>query len=489
MMIARVKDPERLSLSLLIFLAVFVKVAFSLPLLSDGDTWWHLAAGEWITNEMRVPAVDIFSHSRPGAPWHAHEWLAEVLIWNAYDLGGWRGLIALAATLAAGSAALLCHYLTRWMPSVAAIIVTMFVGLCMVQVAWVRPHLFALPLLLGWTICLLVAREKGRAPPLPLAAVMIVWANLHGSFLLGLALIGPFALEALLEAEDRRKALFGWGAFALLAGLAALVTPFGINGFLFPLQVSAMETLQNIGEWKRTTVDNAPFFFALLFAGFFAFLARGVKFPLIRAALFVGLLAMAFTHLRHQSIFAPIGALLAAEPLGRTFSGRPEKKTGPSRLDRIVLLALAALVAAAIGLRLVLPVDVASRHRQPLAAIAHVPPAVRAQRVFNYYNFGGPLIFSGIKPFIDGRADMYGDVFFKEYIAAQDGDPAAIDRVFRRYDVGWSIMPPTSPVVALLRKRGWTQLHADERAVIQLRPTSAAGLPGNGHPERATPRR
>ena len=152
----------------------------------------------------------------------------------------------------------------------------------------------------------------------------------------------------------------------------------------------------------------------------------------------------------------------------------------PSRLDRIVLLALALLVVAAIGLRLELPVDVASRHRQPLAAIGHVPAEVRGQRVFNYYNFGGPLIFSGIRPFIDGRADMYGDAFLEEYIAAQDGDPAAIDRVFRRYDIGWTIMPPRSPIVALLRKRGWTQLHADERAVIQLRPQGAAGPQGEG---------
>ena len=54
---------------------------------------------------------------------------------------------------------------------------------------------------------------------------------------------------------------------------------------------------------------------------------------------------------------------------------------------------------------------------------------------------------------------MYGDVFMKEYIAAQDGDPAAIDRVFR---LTISLVDHAAhvAVVALLRKRGWTQLHA-----------------------------
>lgn len=88
-MIVRIRDHERLSLSLLAFLAVFFLTAFLRPILGDADSWWHLAAGKWILANQQVPTVDPFSHSRPGAPWHAQEWLSEVAMWITY--ANWAG--------------------------------------------------------------------------------------------------------------------------------------------------------------------------------------------------------------------------------------------------------------------------------------------------------------------------------------------------------------------------------------------------------------
>ena len=51
----------------------------------------------------------------------------------------------------------------------------------------------------------------------------------------------------------------------------------------------------------------------------------------------------------------------------------------------------------------------------PGAAFAHVPASLAAMPVLNEYNFGGFLIFNGVRPFIDGRADMYGDKFLEDY--------------------------------------------------------------------------
>ena len=51
---------------------------FAPPVLNDGDTWWHLAAGQWILAHQQVPHVDPFSYTMRGHPWQAHEWLSEV---------------------------------------------------------------------------------------------------------------------------------------------------------------------------------------------------------------------------------------------------------------------------------------------------------------------------------------------------------------------------------------------------------------------------
>jgi hypothetical protein len=74
---------------------LFALAAFSPKVLGDGDTWSHLATGEWILAHGAAPRADPFSHSMPGAPWTAHEWLAEILMTLAFRLAGWSGAVLL----------------------------------------------------------------------------------------------------------------------------------------------------------------------------------------------------------------------------------------------------------------------------------------------------------------------------------------------------------------------------------------------------------
>ena len=84
----------------------------------------------------------------------------------------------------------------------------------------------ALPLLAIWTAGLATARERQEAPNWWLLPLILLWANLHGSFAFGLALAGALAVEAVEEAVDRRKAAMGWGLFLLAATVSAMATPF-----------------------------------------------------------------------------------------------------------------------------------------------------------------------------------------------------------------------------------------------------------------------
>lgn len=469
-MIVRIRDHERLSLSLLAFFAVFLLTAFMRPILGDPDSWWHLAAGKWILANQQVPAVDPFSHSRPGTPWHAQEWFSEVVMWVTYARWGWEGLVGLAALLAGAAAAIFCHHVRRFLPPVWAIALTVLVALCLMPSAWVRPHMMVLPILLFWLIRLLAARDAGRAPPLLLAVLMALWANMHASFLLGLIMIGPFAMEAVVESGDRRRAVCAWALFGAVSLAASLATPFGIEGLIYPIQVSTMDTLPSIAEWRPPTLVGSPYFFLLLFGLLLAFILLGVRFRPFRALLFLLFLYMAFSHQRHIFVFAFLGALLAAEPLGRALPKREETEREASALDRGFALVMAALVLILLIARILIPVGAWPSHNQPLAAIAAVPSELRTKAVFNHYNFGGPLIFSGIRPFIDGRADMYGDAFMKDYLAAEKAEPAAQARLFRDYDIAWTILPPRSPLVPYLAARGWSLVHADNGAVVQAQP-------------------
>jgi hypothetical protein len=87
---------------------------------------------------------------------------------------------------------------------------------------------------------------------------------------------------------------------------------------------------------------------------------------------------------------------------------------------------------------------------------------------------GGPLILSGIRPFVDGRGDMYGDALVIRYKRITDGDPAEFQRAVQSYDISWAILPERyRKLIALLdRSPDWRRIHKNQAGVIYVR-TSA----------------
>jgi hypothetical protein len=433
-----------------------------------------LGAGRLIVAEMRIPATDPFSHSLRGTPWHAHEWGAEVLMWSAYKAGDWSGLIALCAAAAGAASAILAYFVQRHLSPRAASLAAFVTMFCLLPSAWARPHLLVLPIFVYWVACLLRAADERRAPRLWLAPVMIVWANMHGSFLIGIAMMGAIGFEAVWWSEDRRNAVVGWGLFGVAAVAASLLTPFGLSGYTYPLYVSSLSALSEIGEWSYSTLGNSPVFMGLLLASLLVLLIAGARFRPVRAALFVGLMFLAFKHRRHQFVFAFIGTLLAAEPLGRALKPkeRPERPAGG--IDRSMFFVLGVMAIGAVVARLVVPADANKRHHLPIEAIESVPAEIRRLPVFNHYDYGGPLIFYGIHPYIDGRADMYGDKFFDEYTAAVEGDRAAWKRIEQKYQIQWTILPRKSPLIPILDQDHWRLAYRDSAAAIHVKARTAA---------------
>ncbi|HUN45973.1 MAG TPA: hypothetical protein VMU85_05615, partial [Stellaceae bacterium] len=132
-------------------------------LLNDPDTYWHIAAGRWIWAGSAVPTADPFSHTMAGAPWHAHEWLAELILAGAYGAAGWAGVVALAAGAIALGFALLMRALQRVLPAKLALAAVVLAFYLAAGHLTARPHALAMPLLVAWSAALLRARAESRA--------------------------------------------------------------------------------------------------------------------------------------------------------------------------------------------------------------------------------------------------------------------------------------------------------------------------------------
>ena len=91
--------------------------------------------------------------------------------------------------------------------------------------------------------------------------------------------------------------------------------------------------------------------------------------------------------------------------------------------------------------------------------------------LLNTYSYGGPLIAAEIRPYIDGRADMYGDAFSEDYVAINAGEPAAFDHAMHRFLLFWSITSASNSVLLRLLDSppGWHRIYADKEAVIHRR--------------------
>src|SRR5215468_6352906 len=185
-----------LSWPLLFGLLVFLSLmnGASSTLLNDPDSQWHITVGNWILEHRAVPDVDIYSFTFTGQPWIAKEWLSQILLAGAYDIAGWGGVVALGAAAFAATFAILLRLLLRDIKPVPALL---FVGVAIAMTAphmLARPHALAMPFMLLWVAGLVRAAEEHRAPDPWLLVCMLLWANLHGGFTLGLMLVGAFGL-------------------------------------------------------------------------------------------------------------------------------------------------------------------------------------------------------------------------------------------------------------------------------------------------------
>ena len=134
--------------------------------------------------------------------------------------------------------------------------------------------------------------------------------------------------------------------------------------------------------------------------------------------------------------------------------------------------AIAAIVVlAATGLTLRAGISNENHRFAPTAAVQFAQAHQLTGPVFNDYEFGGYLIFSGIAPFVDGRADVYGDAFLQR--AAMAGQ---LPGLLQQYAIAWTLLDPQDARVALLdHLAGWQRAYGDDIAVIHVRNPATAG--------------
>ena len=478
------------SLSLLAYSVLLVRGPF---LLQDPDTMWHIRTGQWILHHARVPTVDIYSYTAAGKHWISTEWLSEIVYAVAFNLAGWRGVAIVGVAACAAIVGILCFYLLQhlrfsialgWAVAAAAATSPHFIA---------RPHLLSYVILAIWIINLLDAYDKEK-PDVPrlviLAPLMILWANIHGSFTFGLALLYIFSAFCLYQyfvqrdyTKCRRLAIV-----AATVTLCSFLTPYGMLPALMTTKLVSMKFVTSyIIEWQTPNFQESLYRPIYLVGILSAITGFGIRLRGARLVVFALITFTGLRYIRGLLMFFFVVPIVLARPAGASAwclaPQLPGTKTaeGDEASDPILsflqkrstaIFAVCGLLAAAMTISTWWRDDIIPpKTNTPEAALDFVRSRNIIGNVFNDYLFGGYLIWSGVPTFIDGRAELFGDDFVRQYaetVAIADLKKALA--VLDDYKVNWVILTPKEPLAKAIATGPWDEVYSDKYAVVFVRP-------------------
>ncbi len=446
----------RLSISILpslifIALAVFLlKNSFSY---SDPDLGWHLRIGQDIALSRQAPVINNYNYTLSGQSWVDHEWLLNWLLALIFNYGGFLSLHLIFVFLA------LAAFFIAWRRSwrlLGGTLADKFLScLFLFFGIWASlPHLGIRVQevgLLGLSVLFLIFSDFSRYRRYfwGLPVMFLIWANVHGSFLLGLVLVGAYFIYSLLspwlarrswsqvflQTVFLKKDQWHLGLIFCLSLAATLINPYGLGLYAFLSGYTHTFYLNYIQEWRNQFVFPLHYaqliYLAVAAAGLFLFGQKKfdykIKFSLWDWGLFLFFFFLALKSRRHFPIFVLVSLPILTGAfredlilLWRCWSYR-------SRAILTVWTALAAFLFICLQTAF-LPwkqdgIKSFCNISYPCAAVVYLQahPETKNWRLFNEYSWGGFLLWAYPEKqlFIDGRMPQVlyrGHTIFEEYL-------------------------------------------------------------------------
>jgi hypothetical protein len=469
--------------TILLFLGMLVLTSKTI---ADPDFWWHLSTGKYITENRLIPHADPeFSSTAGGKTWVTHEWFTEVIMWGLFKIGSFGALSLFFALLATISFALVFAR-SPGKPYIAG-----FATMLGVLVSWpiigVRPQVFSLFFLSVYVFIL--ERYSSRPRPailiwLPLS--MLCWVNLHGGFMLGLAVILAFLVGKSTELalrifpDDENPPRYGvneliYLAAAFVASVGVVVlNPNGFAMFKYPIATLNSPSMQRyLVEWlspdfhELTWLPLAILILALLGLGMFG----RKRFSLTSIGLVTASAYAALRSMRNVPLFGILATPILAGQVSSLVTLNPSTDEPPRRL-RLILGPLLIVAVAVTIMMIGSTLNKQSKLNQqlyPTGAVEWILENHPSGNIYNSYHWGGYLIwrlFPEYPVFIDGRTDLYGDSFMDQYISSYFAR-SGWQEYLRKYGVRIVLVEPDSPLSQLLGESSdWGRVYSDDLSAL-----------------------
>jgi len=444
-------------LTVLRLLGAILIIAFCTIGVAETDIWGHIRFGLDLLAMRQLPLMDRYSFTSDQR-WINHEWASQLIFAAAFKHGGLPMLAFVRLCVVIALAAVLARQLRRtaWPLRDGLLAGALVFATPLLKAT--RPQIFSLPLYALTLSALLEDR-----PWLPI--VFLVWANVHGGWLIGL---GAVVVRA-VSAPSRKR-------IAILIGCVAatLINPYGIS-LWWSLLDAMRRGWADVSEWQPIYARPFAINFAIIWivtAGVAIWAALRERKVDLFTGLWTACVAVAAIRVSRHAPFFVITAtvLVAARVTGREPPSNERWSTG----SVTAMTTLAAATAFAVWFVLKPTVTCLPPAAVPLpqdpAAVRYIRGAGLRGRVLVYFDWGLYAIWhlgDQLKVSIDNRREtVYSKKVVSDHSRFYDGyDPD----YGRRLNADYVWLPPSLPPVRQLQQRGWATIYEGSRSVILSR--------------------
>ena len=433
------------TLKLLLVVIAFGIFVYKAYVFLDPDFGWHYRMGEVITNT-GIPKTDPFSYTMASFPFVDHEWLTNKLVYFSYDEVGIFGLSLLFALVA---------FLAVFLAAKNNILLFLLATSAIIPFFGVRPQVQSW-FYLSFLYLLLTSHKYWSKLRLLMPLFMLFWANMHGSYAIGVATLALFLVAKMARLKRVEKADLIVIVFSVFA---TLVNPYGIGLWREAwMQFTDTNLRWSITEWMPAVFSfNFPFMALIALSGVFIWIYR-TSLHLEKKVLYLVFLIQAISSVRHVPLFVIIATPITLEAF-KYFVGDLKKiKFGISRLRKGVKFALIgslAIFAVQAYFALRGGESLSENSFYPKEAVVFLKENDVCGRLFNDYGWGGYLIWKlpSEKLFIDGRMPSWrwnaslpteANWAMKEYSGVLSGENN-LEKVFAKHGIGTVLVPVDRP--------------------------------------------
>lgn len=447
----------------------------------DVDIFWRLKMGQLALQRGELIRHDPFTATHAGEPVAPVTWLAEVVWALLYRAGSWRLLHQANALLFAGG--LLLASLTvrgRRSGALAGLIGLGLGVLVAAPYCEIRPHTFAV---FSFALFLLLAETEMRASlKLVLAVgILLLWQNMHPSVLLGAVTIAARAAPGWLRWLRDRQTPKPWllTTLVLLAVLSTLATPLGPDTFESSRFNAQTARELGISEWMplwHPAAWDAGARTVWLVLGVSSVLLvrarRQVRLEDLATFLVLGAASLAVYRL---SLFLAV-AMVPVWSRWIQIAWLADS-AGPTDTKPVRRRFAASVAAGGLLCALIVPRLLQMRlfdEELPLAAARRMHEMDVRGVIYNYREWGGPLIWEGYpdwKVTIDGRLYLFTREEWNRYRQIASGR-VSVAEIERQYRPDAFFLRPTyhQRLIRLLQgSDDWKEAYADRNAVVFVR--------------------